>query len=164
MKARAGRLEWWCIFFGANVGGSSAQNMLSGWILPENRGLTDAGLPQVIGLGMGVAAILALVLWIQRTVTVRRARDRDGASWPFWGYALVSVAFAVSGFVLAALGTETPFHPAWAWGALSAAILWMVIQFGLRPGDSKANRWGPAPKSLLEFSAPKVDNYRSPHL
>lgn len=155
MKARAGRLEWWVFFFGMNMAGNFAQGMLSAWVLPENQGLADAGLPQVIGLGMGTAAILAVVLWVQKTVTVSRARDRDGASWSFWGYALVTVAFAASGFVLAALRTEPPFHPVWAWGALGAATLLMVIQFGLQPGDAKSNRWGPAPKSLLEFNPPK---------
>ncbi|MNQ88655.1 hypothetical protein D3C85_1039320 [compost metagenome] len=140
------------------------QEMLTSVVLTERQRLADAPLPQVIGLAVGVSAIMAVVLWVQRNATVRRAHDRDGSSWAFWGYALVSVAFAASGFIMSALDLRPPFDPAWAFGLLLAATAWMVIQFGVRPGDPKANRWGPVPKSLFRFNSPKPNNYRPPHI
>lgn len=140
------------------------QEMLTSVVLTERQRLADATLPQVIGLAVGVAAIMAVVIWVQMTATVRRAHDRDGSSAAFWGYALVSAAYAASGFILSALDLRLPFDPAWAFGLLLAATAWMVIQFGLRPGDQKANRWGPVPKPLFGFISTKPNNYRPPHI
>jgi uncharacterized membrane protein YhaH (DUF805 family) len=161
---RAGRLEWWFWFFGANMAGARTQEMLISVILTEGQRLAEAALPQVIGLAVGAAAIMAVVMWVQMTATVRRAHDRDSSSGAFWAYALVIVAFAVSGFTLSALDRSLPFNPAWASWLPLAATAWMVIQFGFRPGDPMPNRWGPVPKPLFGFSSPKPNNYRPPHI
>jgi uncharacterized membrane protein YhaH (DUF805 family) len=125
--------------------------------------LSEAALPQVIGIAVGIAIILAATIWAQKVATVRRARDRDGSSWSFWFYALYSVAFIASGFILSVLDLRPPFHPAWAYGLLLAAMAWMVIQFGLRAGDPKENRWGPVLKPMFGFNSPMPNNFRPPH-
>lgn len=163
MGSRAGRLEWWFWFFGANFAGARAQEVLAGVVLTERQRLSEAALSQVIGIAVGIAIILAATIWAQKVATVRRARDRDGSSWSFWFYALYSVAFIASGFILSVLDLRPPFHPAWAYGLLLAAMAWMVIQFGLRAGDPKANRWGPVPKPMFGFNSPMPNNFRPPH-
>lgn len=138
--------------------------MLTSMVLTEGQRLPDAALQQVIGVAFGYAAITAVVIWVQMTVTVRRAHDRDGSSKAFWVYALVSVTFVASGFLMSALDLRPPFAPAWALGLMLAAIAWMVIQFGLQPGDPKTNRWGPAPKPFFSFNSPNQNDYRPPQI
>ncbi|MET4682828.1 DUF805 domain-containing protein [Brevundimonas faecalis] len=162
MNSRAGRQEWWLWFFGANVGGARLEEALSAAILGEKQTLADASLLQTASLAVGVTTIMAVVIGIQMSATVRRAHDLDSPSWVFWGYALLNLSYAASGFIPSALNLPPPFNPAWAHGLLIVANVVMAVLFGFRSGDPKRNRWGPPPKPLFDFMSPRQDNYRPP--
>lgn len=162
MSGRVGRLEWWTTFVIANIASAWTVGLLYRSVLGDGQQLASASLQSTLLIGLGHTAILAFALVVQRNISIRRAHDRDVRPIAFWAYAATSVASAAVSFGISAFGGSLPFSPAWILVPQIVAWAWVAIEFGARPGDPVANRWGPVPKPLLDAASPKTDNYRPP--
>lgn len=162
MSGRVGRVEWWTTFIIANIASAWAVGLLYRGLLADGQGLADASLQSTILLGLGHAAILAIALVVQRNISIRRAHDRDVRPIAFWAYAATSMVSAAVSFGASTFDGSLPFNPAWIWVPQVVAWAWVAIEFGARPGDPVANRWGPVPKHPFDVASPRIDNYRPP--
>lgn len=162
MNSRVGRVEWWTTFVIANMASAWAVGFLYRGVLGDGQPLANASLQSTVLLGLGHTAILAFALFVQRNISIRRAQDRDVRPIAFWAYAATSVVSAATGFGVSASGGSLPFSLAWIWVPQIVAWAWVAIEFGARPGDPMANRWGAVPKHPLDRASPRIDNYRPP--
>ncbi|WP_298744390.1 DUF805 domain-containing protein [uncultured Brevundimonas sp.] len=158
MNKRAGRQEWWIVFFSAIVLGNGAERALATMVLSAAKGLTSEPLHLIIALGVLRATVLYFVLRTQVEVSTRRARDGDGKSLALWPYIAMATALSITTF----FGQDLPFDTRLVWLPYLAVLGWLAFELGLRPGDPITNQWGPIPKPFLEFTAPKSDNYKPP--
>lgn len=164
MHGRVGRLEWWTAFVTANIAAAWAGRFLYGSVLSDGQPVASASLEAKVILGLAEATILALVLLVQRDISTRRARDRDVRPIAFWVYAATSVLSGATSFGLSASGGSLPFSPAWIWAPHVVAWVWVALEFGVRPGDPMANRWGPVPKHPFDYASPRSNNYKPPRI
>lgn len=162
MESRAGRPEWWGAFVVTYGLYLQATEFFTRSLLRAGETLSSASVQPTVLLGVVLAVCLGVALAVQHHVSVKRARDRDVRPVAFWVYAAACVAtFAISITVVAS-GVTLPFNPSWIWVPQFVAFGWLAIELGVRPGDPKENRWGPAPKSPFDRFGRRIDNYKPP--
>lgn len=110
------------------------------------------------------AMITVSVLWFQWKATERRAHDLNTPAWPFGAYAALTIGLVMIRVVGQLYGWLSLTNVWWLLGAQAAAFVGLVIVFGVRAGDRKANAWGNPPKPFFDFTSPKPDNYRPPRI
>ena len=153
-KGRIQRLYWWVtnlvVSIAAGVAGSiieavaRAQGM--GAMNPETNTFEPTGL-----LGVLLALIGLINLWILYALGAKRLHDRDRAGW--WLVApLLSLAAAIAlGFAALSLpeGHREPWNALAVFATLGTGglFLWLLLELGFLPGTEGPNRFGADPGS-----------------